>query len=93
MHQLKSLVYMQGAQAESNRLAATDTGWDDPDDDADSHTSSAGSSAGSDNSVSPELRRTTSLLISRSLSLGGALLGPPGSGGSWGSPGPTLKPP
>ncbi|CAK0783551.1 hypothetical protein CVIRNUC_006750 [Coccomyxa viridis] len=61
-----------GALEESSAARAADTGWDD---DAESQSSSASSTAGSDGSVSPELQRTASLLISRSLSLGGALLG------------------
>lgn len=73
---------------DSNRVIAPDTGW--VDEDADSASSSADSTAGSDNSVSPELQRTTSLLISRSLSLGGALLG---SGSYSAPPKPIQKPP
>ena len=73
---------------DSNRVIAPDTGWDD--EDADLASSSASSTTGSDDSVSPELQRTTSLLISRSLSLGGALLG---SSNSTAVPSPLLKPP
>ena len=74
---------LQGALEESSAARAADTGWDD---DAESQSSSASSTAGSDGSVSPELQRTASLLISRSLSLGGALLGSA-------SVEPQLKPP
>ena len=83
-----ALLHMQGAHVDSKRVIAQDTGWDD--EDADSQSSSASSTAGSDNSVSPELQRTTSLLISRSLSLGGALLG---SSNSTAISPPILKPP
>ena len=71
--------HVQGTQAESSKVIPADTGWiGDVGDD--SQSSSASSSAGSDNSVSPEMQRNTSLLLSRSMSLGGALLGRSSSG-------------
>lgn len=71
--------HVQGLQAESSKVIPADTGWLGDDGDG-SQSSSASSSAGSDNSVSPEMQRNTSLLLSRSMSLGGALLGRSSSG-------------